>query len=64
MLDRIGLPRRISPVIVVDLGPERPARGEVLVRIEPAGVCRPGLSVVDGDGVRPAPMLLDHLHHV
>ncbi|MBD3941792.1 alcohol dehydrogenase catalytic domain-containing protein [Microbacterium sp. NEAU-LLC] len=42
----------------VDLDP--PRRGELLVRIEAAGVCHSDLSVVDGNRVRPVPMLLGH----
>ena len=34
--------------------------GELLVRIEAAGVCHSDLSVVDGSRVRPTPMLLGH----
>ena len=34
--------------------------GELLVRIEAAGVCHSDLSVVDGNRVRPTPMLLGH----
>ncbi|QKJ20159.1 alcohol dehydrogenase catalytic domain-containing protein [Microbacterium hominis] len=42
----------------VDLDP--PGPGELLVRIEAAGVCHSDLSVVDGSRVRPTPMLLGH----
>ena len=38
----------------------RPRSGEVLVRIEAAGVCHSDLSVVDGNRARPVPMLLGH----
>ena len=37
-----------------------PANGELLVRIEAAGVCHSDLSVVDGNRPRPLPMLLGH----
>jgi alcohol dehydrogenase len=48
------------PVTVgpLELGP--PQAGEVLVRIEAAGLCHSDLSVVDGNRVRPVPMLLGH----
>jgi alcohol dehydrogenase len=42
----------------VELGPPRP--GELLVRIEAAGVCHSDVSVVDGSRVRPLPMALGH----
>jgi alcohol dehydrogenase len=37
-----------------------PQAGEVLVRVEVAGLCHSDLSVVDGNRVRPVPMLLGH----
>ncbi len=37
-----------------------PRAGELLVRIEAAGVCHSDLSVVDGSRVRPLPMALGH----
>jgi Zn-dependent alcohol dehydrogenase len=42
----------------VDLAP--PRAGELLVRIEAAGVCHSDLSVVDGSRIRPLPMALGH----
>ena len=48
-------PLSVGPL---DLAP--PAAGEVLVRIEAAGVCHSDLSVVDGNRARPVPMLLGH----
>lgn len=63
VLDRIGAPRPYSeskPLRVVELELDPPGRGEVLVRIEAAGVCHSDLSVVDGNRVRPMPMLLGH----
>ena len=42
----------------VELAPPRP--GELLVRMEAAGVCHSDLSVVDGSRVRPLPMALGH----
>lgn len=63
VLERIGAPRPYAesrPISVsdVDLAPPGPA--ELLVRIEAAGVCHSDLSVVDGNRVRPVPMLLGH----
>jgi alcohol dehydrogenase len=63
VLDRIGSPRPYAesrPISVVDLDLEGPGTDEVLVRIEAAGVCHSDLSVVDGNRVRPVPMLLGH----
>lgn len=37
-----------------------PRAGELLVRIEAAGVCHSDLSVVDGSRIRPLPMALGH----
>ena len=42
----------------LDLAP--PGDAELLVRIEAAGLCHSDLSVVDGNRVRPMPMLLGH----
>jgi alcohol dehydrogenase len=63
VLERIGLPppyARSKPLNVVELDLAPPATGELLVRIEAAGVCHSDLSVVDGNRVRPVPMLLGH----
>lgn len=48
------------PFTVSRLDLDDPGPGEVLVRIEAAGVCHSDLSVVDGSRVRPVPMLLGH----
>lgn len=63
VLEEIGRqrPYRDSHPITVsqmDLGDPGPT--EVLIRIEAAGVCHSDLSVVDGNRVRPVPMLLGH----
>ncbi len=56
-----GRPFRESrPLSVGDLELAPPGRGEILVRMEAAGVCHSDLSVVDGNRVRPVPMLLGH----
>ncbi|MBI2696309.1 alcohol dehydrogenase catalytic domain-containing protein [Mycobacterium nebraskense] len=63
VLDRIGLARPYAesrPISVVDLDLDPPGSGEVMIRIEAAGVCHSDLSVVDGNRVRPVPMLLGH----
>jgi len=48
------------PLTVQELDLDPPGPGELLVRIEAAGVCHSDLSVVDGNRVRPTPMLLGH----
>jgi len=63
VLEEIGRPRpyrRSTPLGVGTLDLEPPGPGEVLVEIECAGVCHSDLSVVDGNRVRPVPMLLGH----
>lgn len=63
VLERIGAPRPYAqsrPISVTELNLAGPGAGEVLVRIEAAGVCHSDLSVVDGNRVRPVPMLLGH----
>ena len=42
----------------VQLAPPRP--GELLVRIDAAGLCHSDLSVINGDRPRPMPMALGH----
>jgi len=51
----VSRPMRLEEV---ELG--APRAGELLVRIEAAGVCHSDLSVVDGSRVRPLPMALGH----
>lgn len=48
------------PITVGDLHLDPPGSGELLVRIEAAGICHSDLSVVDGNRPRPVPMLLGH----
>ncbi|MEB3020188.1 alcohol dehydrogenase catalytic domain-containing protein [[Mycobacterium] crassicus] len=63
VLERIGAPRPYSasrPLTVSELELDLPGDGELLVRVEAAGVCHSDLSVVDGNRVRPVPMLLGH----
>lgn len=63
VLERIGAPRPYAasrPLTVTELDLDPPGDGELLVRVEAAGVCHSDLSVVDGNRVRPVPMLLGH----
>ncbi|WP_309067513.1 alcohol dehydrogenase catalytic domain-containing protein [Microbacterium sp.] len=63
VLEEIGRERPYAaslPITVAELELGEPGPTEVLVRIEAAGVCHSDLSVVDGNRVRPTPMLLGH----
>ncbi|MCV9994311.1 alcohol dehydrogenase catalytic domain-containing protein [Paeniglutamicibacter sp. ZC-3] len=63
VLEEIGALRPYAdsrPISISDLELAPPLSGEVLIRIEAAGVCHSDLSVVDGNRVRPVPMLLGH----
>lgn len=63
VLERIGAPgpyAESTPITVGELELADPGPGELLVRIEAAGICHSDLSVVDGNRVRPIPMLLGH----
>lgn len=63
VLETIGRDRPYAasrPIVVTELELDPPGPGEVLVRIEAAGVCHSDLSVVDGNRERPVPMLLGH----
>ncbi|MET0899255.1 MAG: alcohol dehydrogenase catalytic domain-containing protein [Mycobacterium sp.] len=63
VLDEIGRPRPYTdstPLSIAELELAPPGAGELLVRIEAAGLCHSDLSVVDGNRVRPVPMLLGH----
>ncbi|KAA8969677.1 alcohol dehydrogenase catalytic domain-containing protein [Mycobacterium sp.] len=63
VLEHIGSPRPYAqsrPISVTELDLAPPGTGELQVRIEAAGVCHSDLSVVDGNRVRPVPMLLGH----
>ncbi|MFD6197351.1 alcohol dehydrogenase catalytic domain-containing protein [Mycobacteriaceae bacterium NPDC060252] len=52
--------RDTHPLKLVELELDPPGPGEVLVRIEAAGLCHSDLSVVDGNRIRPVPMALGH----
>jgi alcohol dehydrogenase len=63
VLEEIGRERPYAGSRPITVGPVElgePGPGEVLVRIEAAGLCHSDLSVVDGNRVRPVPMLLGH----
>ncbi len=49
-----------KPLVVQEVDLEGPGRGEVLVKIEAAGICHSDLSVINGDRPRPTPMVLGH----
>lgn len=49
-----------APLAIVKLELAPPGPGEVLIRIETAGLCHSDLSVVNGSRPRPLPMLLGH----
>nr|WP_304608854.1 alcohol dehydrogenase catalytic domain-containing protein [Glycomyces amatae] len=62
-MERCGAPApfaRSRPITIGPLELDPPGPGELLVRIEAAGVCHSDLSVVDGSRIRPVPMLLGH----
>jgi alcohol dehydrogenase len=63
VLEEIGRSRPYAeskPISIQTLDLDPPGPDEVLVRIEAAGICHSDLSVVDGNRVRPVPMLLGH----
>ncbi|MET4060916.1 alcohol dehydrogenase [Arthrobacter sp. UYP6] len=63
VLEQIGKPAKYAdsgPLTICDLELDDPAGNEIRVRIECAGVCHSDLSVVNGDRMRPVPMLLGH----
>ncbi|MCI2420036.1 alcohol dehydrogenase catalytic domain-containing protein [Saccharopolyspora sp. K220] len=49
-----------TPLSIEDLWLDDPGPGEVLVRVDAAGLCHSDLSVVDGNRPRPLPMALGH----
>jgi len=63
VLERVGADRPYAasrPLSIEDVELDEPEAGELLVRIEAAGVCHSDLSVVDGTRPRPVPMVLGH----
>lgn len=49
-----------KPITISEVQLDSPGPGELLVRIEAAGLCHSDLSVVNGNRPRPVPMLLGH----
>ncbi|NQD89685.1 alcohol dehydrogenase catalytic domain-containing protein [Paenarthrobacter sp. CM16] len=63
VLETIGAARPYAaskPITISELELADPGPSELLLRVEAAGVCHSDLSVVDGNRVRPVPMLLGH----
>ncbi|MDB5439262.1 MAG: adhC [Caulobacteraceae bacterium] len=63
VLDRVvaaGPYARSRPLRLAELELEAPRTGELLVRIDAAGICHSDLSVINGDRPRPLPMALGH----
>jgi alcohol dehydrogenase len=61
VLTQLGLPRPFAGAVQVrELELAEPGHGELLVRVEAAGLCHSDLSVVDGSRPRPVPMVLGH----
>jgi alcohol dehydrogenase len=63
VLEHIGSPRPYAdsrPISIAEVQLSPPGPGELQIRVEAAGVCHSDLSVVDGNRVRPTPMLLGH----
>ena len=63
VLERVGATQPYAtsrPLSIEDVQLDDPGPGELLVRIEAAGVCHSDLSVVDGTRPRPVPMVLGH----
>ena len=48
------------PLVVQQVELEDPGHGEVMIRVDAAGVCHSDLSVIDGNRPRPVPMVLGH----
>jgi alcohol dehydrogenase len=63
VLDRVGVAGPFAetrPLRLAELDLAEPRPGELLVKIDAAGICHSDLSVVNGDRVRPTPMALGH----
>ena len=63
LLDKVGHSGPFAnsrPLRLAELELDPPRRGELLVRIEAAGLCHSDLSVINGDRARPMPMALGH----
>jgi alcohol dehydrogenase len=51
-----------QPLQIEELDLDPPGPGEVLIKMDAAGVCHSDLSVVTGDRPRPVPMARDMKH--
>jgi len=63
VLEQSGLPPPYAeslPLKLREVELDGPGHGEVLVRIEAAGLCHSDLSVIEGNRPRPLPMVLGH----
>jgi alcohol dehydrogenase len=63
VLEAMGLPAPYAqsrPLKILDLELDAPGAGEVLVRVQAAGLCHSDLSVINGDRPRPLPMVIGH----
>ncbi len=63
ILSAIGLPPPYAdsrPLRIETVELDAPGPGEVMVRVKAAGLCHSDLSVINGDRVRPVPMVLGH----
>jgi alcohol dehydrogenase len=63
VLEKMGVPgpyAESKPLRIREVELAPPGPGEVLVRIEAAGLCHSDLSVINGDRPRPMPMALGH----
>ena len=63
VLDRIVTERPFAaskPLRIAELELADPKPGELLIRIDAAGICHSDLSVINGDRPRPLPMALGH----
>jgi Zn-dependent alcohol dehydrogenase len=58
--DCVGPYAETRPLALTELDLADPRPGELLVRIDAAGLCHSDLSVVNGDRARPVPMALGH----
>jgi len=63
VLEAMGLPAPYAqsrPLKILDVELDAPGPGEVLVRVQAAGLCHSDLSVINGDRPRPLPMVIGH----
>lgn len=63
VLSEVGAARPYAesrPLEIVEVTLDPPGPGEVLIRIRAAGLCHSDLSVIDGNRLRPLPMVLGH----